>query len=112
MGLEIGPDLRALSDLSGVSLLTSILDPNRAVEPHYVAYLCTLTDGRQIHGLISAETTASITLKLQDGTQPSILRSDIKALRSTNISLMPEGLETALTKQDLSDLLQFLQAKR
>ena len=38
----------------------------------------------------------------------SVLRSEIQELRSSGLSLMPEGLEQGLTPQDLADLLAAL----
>lgn len=62
-------------------------------------------------GLLSSENAVSITLKLPDATTRAILRRDIASLQSANISLMPEGLEAGLSKQDLADLIAFLRSK-
>jgi hypothetical protein len=40
-----------------------------------------------------------------------LLRSEIESLESTGRSLMPEGLEKDLSRQDLADLIAFLTAK-
>jgi hypothetical protein len=40
--------------------------------------------------------------------QETILRTDIEELKSTGKSLMPEGLEKDLSKQDLADLFAYL----
>jgi cytochrome c1 len=39
-----------------------------------------------------------------------ILRSEIDDIQATAKSVMPENLETQLTKQDLADLIAYLQA--
>ena len=39
-----------------------------------------------------------------------ILRSEIDDIHATAKSVMPENLETQLTKQDLADLIAYLQA--
>jgi hypothetical protein len=41
-----------------------------------------------------------------------VLRSDVTSLKSTNTSLMPEGLEAALTPQALADLIAYLKMAR
>ena len=61
-GKNIGPDLLALTDRSSDSLLVSILDPDRAVEPRYVAYSVVTERGRVLSGIISRETGNSLTL--------------------------------------------------
>jgi hypothetical protein len=37
-----------------------------------------------------------------------VLRVDIEELRSTGLSLMPEGMEKQLDKQQMADVLDFL----
>jgi putative heme-binding domain-containing protein len=60
--------------------------------------------------LITAETGNSLTLKSADGTTHTILRRELKELRGANISLMPDGLESGLSPQDLADLIQLLRS--
>jgi hypothetical protein len=49
-----------------------------------------------------------VTLLSADGKSHVLLRADLKSLRSTGTSLMPEGLETGLKPQDLADLIAFV----
>jgi putative heme-binding domain-containing protein len=90
-------------------LLVSMLDPNATIEPGYLAYTCTLKGGEEFYGLIVAETGNSLVMKLPDGKAQTLLRSDITSLRCSNLSLMPEGLEAGLSKQEVADLIRFLQ---
>ncbi len=71
-----------------------------------------MTTGEQLFGLIASENATSITFKLADSSTRPILRSEITSLQSTGISLMPEGLEAALTAQDLADVIAFLRSDR
>ena len=87
----------------------SILDPNANIEPGYAAYTCALKSGDEFYGIIAAETGNSVMLKSPDGKTHTLLRADIATLRSSNLSLMPEGLEAGMSKQELSDLIRFLQ---
>jgi len=108
LGVEVGPDLAALTDLSADALLTAILDPNREVDARYVAYDAATDDGRTFSGLIAAETASSITLKRQDGATDVVLRDDLDELASSGRSLMPEGLENDLSVADVADVVAFL----
>jgi putative heme-binding domain-containing protein len=65
----------------------------------------------EVSGIMAEETPNSITLRGQDGREQTLLRSDIKELRSSGLSLMPEGLEAALQPQDMADLIAALQGK-
>jgi hypothetical protein len=37
-----------------------------------------------------------------------ILRSELESLTNTGKSLMPDGLETSLTQQDVADLIAYV----
>jgi putative heme-binding domain-containing protein len=112
VGYEVGPSLMALTDRSPLTLLTAILDPNAAVEDRYVDYLALLDDGRQLSGMLARETGSSIVFVGQDGKQTDILRSEIEALRSSGKSLMPEGLERDMTRQELADVIAYVASSR
>ncbi len=107
-GGEMGPDLKSVANHPPEKLLANILDPSADVQPGYHAYQCELTDGSELYGLITAETANSLTIKTAAGDSRVVLLTNIKSLRSANISLMPEGLEAGLTPQDLADLIQFV----
>jgi putative heme-binding domain-containing protein len=109
VGNDIGPNLQSVVNHPSEKLLVSILDPNASIEPGYVAYTCTLKGGEEFYGLISAETGNSLVLKSPDGKTHALLRADISSLRSSNLSLMPEGLEAGLSQQEVADLIRFLQ---
>lgn len=108
IGRHIGPDLTALSDHSSIALLTGILDPNRAIEDKFLLYSITLKKGESLAGMIIDESGGSLTLQILDGSQRSLLRSEIKTLESIGLSAMPEGLEAALDTQKLADLIAFI----
>jgi putative membrane-bound dehydrogenase-like protein len=110
-GNEIGPDLRAAVDHPPEKLLANILDPSADIQPGYHAYNCVLKNGEELYGLIASETAPSIVLKSADGSRHTILRQDIASLRSTNLSVMPDGLENGLSKQDMADLISFLRTR-
>ncbi len=110
-GTDIGPDLLALTDRSAETLLVSILDPDRAVEPRYVEYSAVTERGRVYAGIVAAETGGSITLIDSQGVKHSLPRSDVVELVSTGKSLMPVGVEELLDKpQDLLDLITYVRS--
>lgn len=107
-GQDVGPNLAAAREMTGEAMLTHILDPNRQSEPKYIAYTATTNTGETIVGIIAGETGNSVTMKGIDGKDRSVLRNDLKSLISSNRSLMPDGFESAMTRQQLADLMQFL----
>ena len=112
VGREVGPSLTTLTNRSPMSLLTALLDPNQAVEDRYVEYRALLEDGRQVSGMLSRETSSSIVLVGPEGKQNDILRSQIDELRSSGKSLMPEGLERDMTRQELADVIAYVASSR
>jgi putative heme-binding domain-containing protein len=108
VGIPLGPDLRPVVQHTNEKLFNSILDPSAIIEPGFTAYHCTLNNGEQLYGIISTETSSSLTLKMAGNLTRSVLRTDIKQLQSTKTSLMPDGLEALLTPQSLADLMAYL----
>jgi putative membrane-bound dehydrogenase-like protein len=109
-GTEVGPDLlSALRNKTSETLLVDIFDPGREVDPRYINYVVTSKNGRTFTGLIAAETASSLTLRRAEKAEDTILRSQIDEVQATAKSLMPENLETQLGKQEVADLLAYLQ---
>ncbi len=107
-GRGIGPHLASVAAHEPGKILANILDPNLDIQPGYHAYTCTLKTGEQVFGLLASENATGITFKLPDGTLRSLMRQDVASLKSTGVSLMPEGLENLLSKQDIADLISLL----
>jgi putative membrane-bound dehydrogenase-like protein len=107
-GNDVGPHLGTIKAWTAEQLVTNILDPNREVSPNFSLYLVETNDGRTLSGLIASENAGNLTLKRPDGGTDTVLRSEIKSLTSPGISLMPEGLEAAITPQQMVDLIAYL----
>jgi putative membrane-bound dehydrogenase-like protein len=107
-GARVGPDLSGIATHSRETLLVDILDPSRQVPPDFVSYTLVIVEGETWTGLITAESSASVTLRQPNAPDTVIGRSRIKELKAEGKSLMPEGLEQGLTMQDMADLLSFL----
>ena len=86
----------------------NILDPSADVQPGFHSYSCTLRSGEEIYGIVTAETANSVVIKLVDGATRTILRNEIASLRSSGLSLMPEGLEGGLSNEGVADLIAYL----
>jgi len=78
------------------------------VNPQYVNYILQNKAGKSVTGLIAAETANSVTLRRQENQQDTVLRDDIETLRSSGLSIMPEGLEKNLDRQAVADLIAYL----
>jgi len=110
-GLAVGPRLETVADHPAEKILTNIIDPNLDIQPGYHAYSAILKGGGQLFGLLAGESAASLTFKTLDAKTHAVRRDEIASLQSTGISLMPEGLEAAITIEEMADLIAFLRAK-
>ncbi|MBL8825906.1 MAG: c-type cytochrome [Planctomycetaceae bacterium] len=108
VGHPIGPDLMALTDKSPRSLLVALLDPNRAVEAKYLTYTAVTTAGVTHTGMLVDESGGSITLLAGENKRVTLVRSEIDEFAGSTKSLMPEGLEKDVTRQEIADLLAML----
>jgi putative heme-binding domain-containing protein len=108
VGFALGPDLTSVRSAGRESLLTSILDPNREVPSQYLAYVVDTKAGETLVGLVVNESGSTVTLRQAYGIESAIPRDQIRRMRATNRSLMPEGLEEGLKPQDVADLLEFI----
>jgi putative membrane-bound dehydrogenase-like protein len=112
LGFEIGPNLISVRDHPSEKLLLNILDPTADVQPGFYAYRAMLKDGSEVFGLVTAETSNSVSIKLLDGSIRLLSRAEITGLKSAGISLRPEGLEAGMSLQDMADVISHLQAPK
>ncbi len=110
-GGKVGPDLTGVRNQPADALLLHILVPNYEVVPAYQTVTIATHDGRNLSGWLAGETDNSITLGTAFGTEETVLRKNIATLTSSSLSLMPDGLEQAMTKDELVHLIAFLKAE-
>ncbi len=110
LGSDVGPNLATIRGWDREKTLLNILDPNREVAPGFVAYSIDLKNGETVGGIIASETATSITLKRAGGLSDTVLRDNVEKISSSGISLMPEGLEAAISPEQMADLLAFVLA--
>ncbi|MDX2041749.1 MAG: HEAT repeat domain-containing protein [Acidobacteriota bacterium] len=104
---RIGADLSGINNKTKEELLNSIMNPSEAIEGRFVNYILTTKDGRIEDGILANETSGAVTLRNADR-DVTILRKNIAEIRASTISLMPEGYEKTLTKQQLADIIAYL----
>ncbi|MBI4657606.1 MAG: ThuA domain-containing protein [Verrucomicrobia bacterium] len=107
-GSDLAPELSGMGAHAPVELLTHVLDPNRVVEPNYVAHSIETKDGQLFDGIAVRENLDSLVLRNAQA-EMDIKQENIKSRRATGLSLMPDGFES-LGGDGLRDLLAFIRA--
>ncbi|MCA9074188.1 MAG: c-type cytochrome [Planctomycetaceae bacterium] len=108
VGVNVGADISDTRTKTPEQLLTNILDPNKAVDGNYFGYSVIDPEGRVHTGIITNETSSSVTLRQPEGKDVTLLRRDIDELISSGKSLMPVGLEKNIDLQQMADLISYL----
>lgn len=108
-GRDVGPNLTTIGRIrTPRDLLESILFPGGSLARDFEAYQFEMADGTTHFGIIRSETPASIKVVAAGGVELELSRSEVKSMAASPISLMPLGLDQALTEQQLLDLVAFL----
>jgi putative heme-binding domain-containing protein len=109
-GGKVGPELSGIGAKPRADNLIDILDPNRSVEGTYRQWQAR-TEDDVIVGKLSAETKTTVEITDATGAVHVLQRDKLKILKSSDLSLMPEGFEQ-LPPEDLADLLEFLASSK
>jgi putative heme-binding domain-containing protein len=108
-GLDFGPRLTEIgSKLPKEAVLESIVHPSKGISFGYEGWQLNMKDGSTLTGIITSKTETDITIKFPGGTTKDLKTADIKTMKQMKESMMPEGLYQAISKQELADLLEYL----
>ena len=110
IGLNIGPDLKSVRANGNEKLLVSLIDPNREVAPEYMLQKIHLAkENETIVGVIKFISANGILVGFVDGSERQFVRSSDDKIESTQMSLMPIGLEAGLSVVQMANLLAWVQ---
>jgi len=63
-------------------------------------------------GIIARETAEAIHIVNNSRVETRVPRTAIESITQSKVSIMPEGMDAQLSRQDLADLIAFLQSLR
>lgn len=108
-GGRLGPDLTSIGRVRNRrDLLEAIVFPSISIVRGYEPVVVELVDGRVVGGIITSESADEIVVSADAQKTHRIARKDIAEIVPSNVSPMPNGLATALTQQDIADMIAFL----
>lgn len=112
-GGGIGPNLSRISFLRGRrELLESVVLPAAYIAPEFRTLVVTTSRGQVAAGIPVFETSAALYLRNAEPALVRIPRGEMDEANWSPASLMPDGFEKLLTRQELGDLLEFLGSLR
>ncbi len=108
VGYELAPNIAAYKFRGAEAILQNVIEPNREVNPQYVNYTVLTNDERIVTGMVSNESETSVTMLRGENVSEVVARADIAEMKSSKMSLMPEGLENQIDVQGMSDLIAYV----
>ncbi len=113
-GVNLGPDLKDVTKrYKGRKLLQQLIEPSSEINEKYQTYKFLLADGRVISGVITSEKNKHfdvMTNLLTPKVVTQVAKEEIDQQVKSTISAMPTGLLDLLSKDEISDLMVFLQS--
>jgi putative membrane-bound dehydrogenase-like protein len=107
-GYEVGPNITSNGRGSFEQLIVSVFDPSLVIGEAYKSITVLTTDGLVMTGLLVEKTDQRVVLKLQGNKLETISIEDIDEIKQNEKSLMPEGIEEQMTRQEMADLFALL----
>ncbi len=111
IGNNAGPNLSTIGRANGPNyILESLLQPNRNVSPQFESFIITTTDGQTRNAFQLMERGGTHTYIDLGGHTFEIKIEDIVSRIHLPVSIMPEGLVTKLTDDEVRDLEAYLKS--
>jgi putative heme-binding domain-containing protein len=110
-GASIGPQLDGVGARGLDRIVEDVLDPSRNVDAAFRLSVVKFTSGQVYSGLKRREEGAQVVFADAKGVETSFAKQDIKEIRETQMSLMPDGLVETMTPEEFNHLLAFLLSK-
>lgn len=116
-GTLIGPDLTSVSRrFSRRDLLSSIIEPSNVIAENYRSLQIVTTDGKSYVGqaTLGGDFRSPVLRLSTNSTQPfstvEILKTKIESQTLSSVSWMPEGLIDTFSKDEILDLIAYLES--
>jgi putative heme-binding domain-containing protein len=107
----VGPDLTKVGAIrSGRDLIESLVLPSATIAQGYDGYLVTLINGEELAGIRARQLDDALVLRDASGAETHLQPEQVQKMERLKLSLMPEGLLAALSREEIRDLLAYLQS--
>jgi putative heme-binding domain-containing protein len=106
-GAEVGPDLTGVGRSSLDALLANVIDPNQVVGHGYENVMIETKDGLGVSGRLVEDTDSRVKLLAAGPKEEIVAKADIASIRTSELSVMPEGLEQ-MPDPDFRNLILYI----
>ncbi len=110
-GGDLGPDLSSVgAKYDRTQIVESILFPSRQISEGFRQTVLRIRSGDVVAGVLRGEDPRTLILFDRDARRFQVRKEDVLDRKESDLSLMPDGLEAALSLQDFSDLCAYLRS--
>jgi putative heme-binding domain-containing protein len=108
-GGRVGPDLSKIGSIRAPGdLLEAVVFPSATFARGFEPFAVRTKDGAVIDGLIVRETAEAIVVFTADRAERRIARTAVEAVKESRVSIMPQGLDAQISRDELRDLIAYL----
>ena len=106
------PEIGACAALHRPHLIESLLSPSQQIAEGYRTSLVVMDDGRSYSGIAKSRDEQQLTLVDALSHEHEIELASVEQLTEAVVSLMPTGLADALSPQEFTNLVAYLETRR
>jgi putative heme-binding domain-containing protein len=110
-GKSAGPDLTGGNRRNLDYLLENLFDPSGLVAADFRMTVFQLADGQTVNGVVVEQTDKTVTIHTQQE-RVTFPQNDIVRTKRSALSLMPDGLLTPLSEEQVRDLVGYLMSSQ
>ena len=113
VGGHLGPSLTSIGKIrTERDLLEAVVYPSASFVRSYEPMRVVNKAGDDFSGVLRKDAPDEVVLGTGADTEVRIARADIADMRPGMVSVMPQGLDTQLSRQELADLITFLKSMK
>ena len=108
-GMDFGPKLSEIgSKLPKEGQYLAILHPDAGISFGYEGWEVKFKDGSSMTGIVSSKTETDLQMKFPGGVVQNYKMADVVSMKEMDSSMMPSGLQEAMSTQEMVDLVDYL----
>jgi putative membrane-bound dehydrogenase-like protein len=108
-GGDAGPALNGIATkYNRAQLIESVLYPSKQILDGYHQTQIRTSDGQVLAGIVRSESPEELVLVDAEGRKHTLKKDEIEARKTSNLSLMPDGLHNGMSREEFADLIAYL----